>query len=75
MQKRRFRKYYEVSCCLCGKKFGAEPSIFMKELERNSARANCPKCHVLLHLMMFPDLSGNKMISEPFSWHIKKGAK
>ncbi len=75
MLKERFKHKYPFTCCVCGAKdLWAKPSMSMV-FGRNSGHGTCPQCKTFLHLVIYPDLNGEYMVSKKWSDYIKEGIK
>jgi len=67
-----FKKRYDFTCCACGHKQWAAPSMSMTEWGRNSGHGHCLNCNEFLHLEIKGGIDGDRMISRLWNDFLKR---
>lgn len=67
-----FKKSYDFTCCNCGCKQWAKPSMNMTQFGINSGCGSCLKCKEFLHLEIEGGVDGENMVSMLWDDFLKK---
>ncbi len=72
LKRENFKEKYDFTCCNCGYKQWAKPSIMMTGFGMNQGHGSCFKCKEFLHLEIKGGLDGDNMISILWDDYLKR---